>query len=281
MTLYLINHSDSVGLYNHRNYLEQLPQRIEVFKLDLDLVPPHEVGSYREPALLQTTERAKRELSLWPDMVKPLRLLHQDFTLFIRETNRFVDQLTVYKQLKDRDGLRENINTIAVGVAPFNMVNKLGISASTHAPEVVALVRQKLRDFEERFSSQTSEIEQIRQSVLGVIPRFIDFMNTTIADHEAMHRTNNKQLSDAVVGQLSTAKSKIHWSEKQYLYGLQAASNMGTYCARMTVLLQDARADLSAIGDQSNIKALELNMSLMGARTHEAEDLAKRVLDML
>lgn len=281
MTVYLIDHSDSVGLYSHCKYLEQLPQRIEVFKLDLGLVPPREVGKYLEPALLQTTERSKREVSLWPDMVKSLRVLHQDFSLFIRETNRFVDQLTAYKQLKDRDGLRENINTIAVGVAPFNMINKLGISASSKSPEVVALVRQKLQHFEERFSSKATAMEQIRQSVLGVIPRFIDFMSTKIADHEAKHRRNNQPLPAAVLDQLDTAKSKVHWSDKQYLYGLQAASNMGTYCSRMEILLQDARAELVGINEQSNLKALALNMSLMGVRTTEAESLAKRVQEML
>jgi len=281
MTVYLIDHSDSVGLYSHCKYLEQLPQRIEVFKLDLGLVPPQEVGKHLEPALLQTTERAKREVSLWPDMVKSLQLLHQDFSVFIRETNRFVDQLTAYKQLKDRDGLSENINTVAVGVAPFNMINKLGISASSKSPEVVALVRQKLQHFEERFASNATAMEQIRQSVLGVIPRFIDFMNTRIADHEAKHRRNDQPLPAAVLEQLDTARSKVHWSDKQYLYGLQAASNMGTYCSRMAILLQDARAELVGINEQSNVKALALNMSLMGARSTEAESLAKRVQEML
>ena len=281
MTVYLIDHSDSVGLYSHCKYLEQLPQRIEVFKLDLELVPPKEVGKHLEPSLLQTTERAKREVSLWPDMVKSLQVLHQDFSLFIRETNRFVDQLTTYKQLKDRDGLRENINTIAVGVAPFNMINKLGISASSKSPEVVALVQQKLQHFEERFASKATAMEQIRQSVLGVIPRFIDFMNTKIADHEAKHHRNNQPLPAAVLEKLDTARSKVHWSDKQYLYGLQAASNMGTYCSRMAILLKDARAELVGINEQSNIKALALNMSLMGVRTTEAESLAKRVQEML
>jgi hypothetical protein len=281
MTIYLIDHADSVGLYSHRNYLEQLPQRIELFKMDLDLVPPHEVGKYREPALTKTTERAKQEMSRWPDMVKPMRKLHHDFALFIRETNRFVSQLEVYQQLKGRQGTRDNLNTLALHLEPISMTGKLGISPTTTASEVVALVRQKLLEFESFFSVKATEMELIRLSVFDVIPRFIDFMNTRIAEHEVKHRRNNQPFSAAVLDQLATARSKVHWSEKQYLYGLQAASNMGTYCSRMAVLLRDARVELDGINGQSNVAKLILIMGLMGARTDEAEQLAIRVKEML
>ena len=281
MTIYLIEHADSVGLHGHRVYLEQLPQRIELFKMDLGLVPAHEVGKYREPALTRSTDRARQDMSRWPEMVKPMRQLHQDFALFIRETNRFVSQLEVYQQLKGRQGTRDHLDTLALHLEPFNLTGKLGISPSTKTSEVVALIRQKLQDFESLFSVKATEMELIRLSVHEVIPRFIDFMNLRIVEHETKHRRNNQQLSAIVIDELATARSKIRWSEKQYLYGLQAASNMGTYCSRMTVLLQYARDELDGIDDRSSIAMLTLATGLMGARTHEAESLAKRVSEML
>lgn len=281
MTIYLIEHADSVGLSNHRYYLEQLPQRIELFKMDLGLVPAHEVGKYREPALTRTTERARQDMSRWPDMVKPMRQLHQDFALFIRETNRFVSQLDVYQQLKGRKGTRDHLDTLALHLEPFNLTGKLGISPSTKTSEVVALVRQKLQDFEGLFSVKATEMELIRLSVHEVIPRFIDFMNLRIVEHEAKHRRNNQQLSATVLDELATARSKLRWSEKQYLYGLQAASNMGTYCSRMADLLQYARTELDSINGRSSVAMLALSTGLMGARTNEAESLAKRVWEML
>lgn len=281
MTIYLIEHADSVGLHGHRVYLEQLPQRIELFKMDLGLVPAHEVGKYREPALTRTTDRARQDMSRWPEMVKPMRQLHQDFALFIRETNRFVSQLEVYQQLKGRQGTRDHLDTLALHMEPFNLTGKLGISPSTKTSEVVALIRQKLQDFESLFSVKATEMELIRLSVHEVIPRFIDFMNLRIVEHETKHRRNNQQLSAIVIDELATARSKVRWSEKQYLYGLQAASNMGTYCSRMTVLLQYARDELDGIDDRSSIAMLTLATGLMGARTHEAESLAKRVSEML
>ena len=281
MTIYLIEHADSVGLHGHRVYLEQLPQRIELFKMDLGLVPAHEVGKYREPALTRTTDRARQDMSRWPEMVKPMRQLHQDFALFIRETNRFISQLEVYQQLKGRQGTRDHLDTLALHLEPFNLTGKLGISPSTKTSEVVALIRQKLQDFESLFSVKATEMELIRLSVHEVIPRFIDFMNLRIVEHETKHRRNNQQLSAIVIDELATARSKIRWSEKQYLYGLQAASNMGTYCSRMTVLLQYARDELDGIDDRSSIAMLTLATGLMGARTHEAESLAKRVSEML
>lgn len=281
MTIYLIEHADSVGLHGHRVYLEQLPQRIELFKMDLGLVPAHEVGKYREPALTRTTDRARQDMSRWPEMVKPMRQLHQDFALFIRETNRFVSQLEVYQQLKGRQGTRDRLDTLALHLEPFNLTGKLGISPSTKTSEVVALIRQKLQDFESLFSVKATEMELIRLSVHEVIPRFIDFMNLRIVEHETKHRRNNQQLSAIVIDELATARSKVRWSEKQYLYGLQAASNMGTYCSRMTVLLQYARDELDGIDDRSSIAMLTLATGLMGARTHEAESLAKRVSEML
>lgn len=281
MTIYLIEHADSVGLHGHRVYLEQLPQRIELFKMDLGLVPAHEVGKYREPALTRTTDRARQDMSRWPEMVKPMRQLHQDFALFIRETNRFVSQLEVYQQLKGRQGTRDHLDTLALHLEPFNLTGKLGISPSTKTSEVVALIRQKLQDFESLFSVKATEMELIRLSVHEVIPRFIDFMNLRIVEHETKHRRNNQQLSAIVIDELATARSKVRWSEKQYLYGLQAASNMGTYCSRMTVLLQYTRDELDGIDDRSSIAMLTLATGLMGARTHEAESLAKRVSEML
>jgi hypothetical protein len=281
MTIYLIEHADSVGLHGHRVYLEQLPQRIELFKMDLGLVPAHEVGKYREPALTRTTDRARQDMSRWPEMVKPMRQLHQDFALFIRETNRFISQLEVYQQLKGRQGTRDHLDTLALHLEPFNLTGKLGISPSTKTSEVVALIRQKLQDFESLFSVKATEMELIRLSVHEVIPRFIDFMNLRIVEHETKHRRNNQQLSAIVIDELATARSKVRWSEKQYLYGLQAASNMGTYCSRMTVLLQYARDELDGIDDRSSIAMLTLATGLMGARTHEAESLAKRVSEML
>jgi hypothetical protein len=281
MTIYLIEHADSVGLHGHRVYLQQLPQRIELFKMDLGLVPAHEVGKYREPALTRTTDRARQDMSRWPEMVKPMRQLHQDFALFIRETNRFISQLEVYQQLKGRQGTRDHLDTLALHLEPFNLTGKLGISPSTKTSEVVALIRQKLQDFESLFSVKATEMELIRLSVHEVIPRFIDFMNLRIVEHETKHRRNNQQLSAIVIDELATARSKVRWSEKQYLYGLQAASNMGTYCSRMTVLLQYARDELDGIDDRSSIAMLTLATGLMGARTHEAESLAKRVSEML
>lgn len=281
MTIYLIEHADSVGLSSHRYYLEQLPQRIEVFKMDLGLVPAHEVGKYREPVLTRTTERARQDMSRWPDMVKPMRQLHQDFALFIRQTNRFVSQLEVYQQLKGRKGTRDHLDTLALHLEPFNLTGRLGISPSTKASEVVALVRQKLEDFEGLFNVKATEMELIRVSVHEVIPRFIDFMNLRIVEHEAKHRRNNQQLSATVLDQLATARSKLRWSEKQYLYGMQAASNMGTYCSRMAELLRYAKAELDGINDRSSVAILALSTGLMGARTSESESLAKRVWEML
>lgn len=281
MTIYLIEHADSVGLSSHRYYLEQLPQRIELFKMDLGLVPAHEVGKYREPVLTRTTERARQDMSRWPDMVKAMRQLHQDFALFIRQTNRFVSQLEVYQQLKGRKGTRDHLDTLALHLEPFNLTGRLGISPSTKASEVVALVRQKLEDFEGLFNVKATEMELIRLSVHEVIPRFIDFMNLRIVEHEAKHRRNNQQLSATVLDQLATARSKLRWSEKQYLYGMQAASNMGTYCSRMAELLRYAKAELDGINDRSSVAILALSTGLMGARTNESENLAKRVWEML
>lgn len=120
MTVYLIDHADLVGLYGYRTYLERLEERIESFKIIFDLVPPHEFGRYRETALAEVTERVRREKSLWPDMVKPLRQLHQVFALFIREANRFVTQLDGYKALQGRKGTLGNLNNLAMHLEPFN-----------------------------------------------------------------------------------------------------------------------------------------------------------------
>jgi hypothetical protein len=78
MTVHLIESDDVTYLGFHMGYLQELPRRIESFKIRLGLVPAADYGKYREPALDAVVADARSGSTVWTSTAEQLRSLHRD-----------------------------------------------------------------------------------------------------------------------------------------------------------------------------------------------------------
>lgn len=273
-----INENDVAGLNNFQLYLERFPASIDSFLTNLALPL---LGSGQHPAMNDTAARAKRDIQLWPDNAKALRLVHQGVTPLICDTNELLTQITLYEKPEGTDPIRENLNKLVLHTEPFNMNGKLGISPSSKTYDVTYFLSQKLIHFEDSLYDAIQDMEQIQKTASDVIPRTVDFMKVKIAEHEARHRKPDSTFAGPVQKQLDLANRSLDASRAEYTWALEAAGNVLGYCTRLRGMLYDSRTQMMLISDKSNVRTFILQMNLMGSRLTQAQRMINKAQAVL
>lgn len=278
MVSYLISESDIAGLNNFRVYLERYPGLIEGFLKNLGL-PSLDSGT--QQTLVNIVTRAKRDAPVWPDLSEQLRNVHKDVTLFINDFSEIVTQLKLYKRPEETDPIRENLNTLALHAAPYNLNGKLGISPTSKTSDLLYRMSTTLNSFDYVIADATLKMKRVQDSTSDIIPRTTDFMKVKIGEHEARHRKPDGSFPESVRKQLETTNSNLESSKTEYSSAIEAANNLHAYCTRLRQLLSDAKGQLLLISDLSNVRTFLLQMNLMDTRLNQAHDLVKRGRDLL
>lgn len=274
MTAYFVGESDITGLDNYRIHLERLPEHLDNFLKGLGLPS---VGASNNQAMIDVLARAKRDGQLWPEASKGLRTFHDAATLFIDEARELVTQLNLYKEPEGTDSIRDNLNTLALHAAPFNLNGKLGISPTSKTYDVTSVLTNKLIHFDSVLYNFTNDITLIKNSTTDIIPRTTDFMRGKILDHDVKHRRADSTFPESVKEQLEIANSSLDSSNKDYLRALQAANNMDVYCTRLRQILNDAKSVLLGITPMSNARWFLNKMNMMNTHLTEAQNFVSRV----
>lgn len=273
MASYLISEPDITGLNSFQSYLERYPVLIQAFLKNLRL-PSLESGT--QQTLVNMVTRARRDTPVWPETSEQLRNFHRAVTLLINDASELVTQLKLYKRPADTDSVRENLNTLALHAAPFNMNGKLGISPTSKTYDVTYVLSNKLTQFDSLLYKAVKDMELIQQSATDIIPRTIDFMRVSIAEHEARNRKPDGSFPESVQKQLETAKSNLESSRTEYSSAVEAANNLQAYCTRLSEILSDSKTQLLRISDKSNVRTFLLQMNLMDTRLTAAMALIKK-----
>lgn len=272
MTSELITYADIAGMNNYMLYLERFPERIESFKITLDLVPAKDYGKYIEPALDHVTRKAKEHETLWSIQMKPLRQLHQDLEQFIADFFLFSAQLEAYCLTLNRKTRMVDVLRLSVTDEPFNLSGKLKVVPGSTVKDVLTDVGAELGRYHAAFATQAATKAIVRESSYSLIPRFIDFMSIKIV--EAARRSVSE--SDVM-----SARSKQHWSRRQYFYALQASSNVQAYCQRLSVLLKASLEECNVIQGDSSVSISLLALRITQVKVREVERLSKIMTDIL
>jgi hypothetical protein len=272
MATELITYADIAGMNNYMLYLERFPERIEFFKITLDLVPAKDYGKYIEPALDHVTRKAKEHKTLWSIQMKPLRQLHRDLEQFVADFFLFATQLEAYCLTLNRNTRMADVLRQSVSDEPFNLSGKLMVVSDSTVRNVLTYVGAELDRYQAAFATQAATKAIVRESSYSLIPRFIDFMSIKIV--EAARRSVSE--SD-----VTSARSKQHWSRCQYFHALQAASNVQAYCQRLSVLLKASLETFNVMQGDSSVSISLFSLRLTQVKVREVERLSKIMTDIL
>jgi hypothetical protein len=222
------------------SYLENLPSRIEAFKTGLDLVPPAEYGKYREPALDEVVAKALAGSKLWSSTSKELRALHE----------------TTRSTLKT---LIEHVNT---------------------HPDLLSAQLAALQNQSAQFRKRQEECLKIAEVAIAVIPRLMDFMNTSICTYARVNnliKGENKAEEPDTLNRILTpdenmtsAISKVEWNDRSLCSTMLSAANMGIYCGRLYDLLEATRCSLAALDAKQSPRSFNTRAQLAVIPAREA-----------
>lgn len=272
MTNELITYADVAGMNNYMLYLERFPERIESFKITLNLVPAKDYGKYIEPALDHVTRKAKQHKTLWSIQMEPLRQLHRDLEQFVADFFLLSAQLDAYCSTLNRKTRMADVLRQSVTDEPFTLSGKLKVVPGSTVRDVLTDVGEELGRYQAAFATQAATTALVRESSYSLIPRFIDFMSIKIL--EAARQSASE--SD-----VTSARSKQHWSRCQYVYALQASSNVQAYCRRLSVLLKTSLEEFNVMQGDSSVSISLLALRLTQVKVREVERLSKVMTDIL
>nr|WP_314583625.1 hypothetical protein [uncultured Pseudomonas sp.] len=251
MTVHLIESDDITYLGFHKRYLEELPVRIESFKIRLGLVPAADYGKYREPALDVVVADARSGSTIWSSTAEKLRALHRD-------TDRTLGEL-------------------------------IKLIAASPSPDALKEVTDELRRHGERFDQMHTECDRVVECAAKVIPRFINFMNTrtfeyakrknllTGATSPNLPDTLNRMLTDEE--NLRSATATVEWNYRSFNTVLLCAGNMGAYCLRLYSLLETTRQQLATIDSGQPASRQQVCYQSAASSALEAQRLIKYTTD--
>lgn len=239
MAIHYIEYRDAQYLGFHMDYLENLSSRIEGFKIGLDLVPAAEYGKSKEPALDHVVAKALAGSKLWSSTSQELRALHES--------------------------TRSTLKTL------LDHVNSRPDSLTT---QLVALQAQSAR-----FKTHHQECLKIVEVTVAVIPRFMDFMNTSISTYA---RVNNLVKGGSKAGpdtfsqiltpdeKMTFAIHKVKWNERSLCSAMLSAANMGIYCERISNLLEATHRQVSSLEVERSPRCLRTRAQLSISSAREA-----------
>jgi hypothetical protein len=251
MTTHLIEYDDVAYLGYNIGYLEQLPQRIEAFKIKLDLVPASGYGKLKEPVLDQTVTTARQGSALWRTSATQIRSLHQDVRKTLTEVIGFMDSSSM-------DG----------------RVTQVTRDLQRHAAE---------------FKRQQTECDRIIECAKRVTPRFMDFMNVRTFEYakrkglliKGSGGNGPETLSSALKDERSlvSARSTVEWNHRAFSTAVLSAGNMGAYCARLASLLDATVREVNALKVNQSPRRLKISCQSAASAAREAQRLINYTFD--
>jgi hypothetical protein len=231
------------------NYLQNLTSRIEAFKTGLDLIPAAEYGKSREPALDEVVAKALAGSTLWSSTSAELRALHHT--------------------------TRDTLNTLV------EQVN----SRPDSLTEQLAALKAQSAQFKER----QEECLKIVEVAIAVIPRLMDFMNTSICTYARVNNlikggskaegpdTLNRILTPDE--HMTSAISKVEWNDRSLCSTMLSAANMGIYCGRVADLLEATGRQVVALDTKLSPRRLNTRAQLALSSAREALRLINHTFD--
>jgi len=249
MAIHYIAYSDAEYLGFHMNYLQNLTSRIEAFKTGLDLVPAVEYGKSQEPALDEAVAKALAGSTQWSSTSEEFRALHH--------------------------ATRDTLNTLLkqVNARPDSLNGQLA-----------ALQAQC-----DQFKKCQDECLKIADVAIAVIPRLIDFMNTSIYTYARVNNltkegsetegpdTLNRILTPDE--NMTSAISKVEWNDRCLCSTMLSAANMGIYCGRIFDLLEETRRQIVALDAKQSPRRLNTRAQLAVSFAREAMRLINHTFD--
>ncbi|SER51891.1 hypothetical protein SAMN03159444_04363 [Pseudomonas sp. NFACC02] len=249
MAIHYIEYRDAEDLGFHMTYLKNLPSRIEAFKVGLDLVPTDEYGKSREPALDEVLAKALAGSTLWGFTSAELRALHHT--------------------------TRSTLNTLLEHVKA--------------RPDSLSVELATLQAQCAEFKNRQQECLKIAEVAIAVIPRLMDFMNTSICTYA---RVNNLIKGESKAEEpdtlnriltpdenMTSAISKVEWNDRSLCSTMLSAANMGIYCGRLSDLLEATRCGLAALDAKQSPRSINTRAQLAVIPAREALRLINHTFD--
>ena len=253
MTTHLIEYDNVAYLGFNVGYLEQLPQRVQAFKIKLDLVPADEYGNYEEPVLNATVTAARNGSSLWRSSVTHLRTLHQDAKTTLAQVIALMDANPLDSRLP-----------------------RLTLELERHAAE---------------FKRQQHECDRIIECARNVIPRFMDFMNVRIFEYAKrkglLVRGNQGNAPETLSSELThednlaSAQGVVAWNRRAFSTAILSAGNMGAYCSRLSGLLDSTVRKINELKANESPRRLEVCCRAAASPAREAQRLINYTFDQI
>jgi hypothetical protein len=267
MTVFLINERDIAGLNNYMFFLSSLPEYIESFKINFDLVSPKDYGKYIEPALDHVVPHAARLSSLWTINRKPLQQLHGELDDSLKALAAFSERVSAHVGRLSSADKRGSIGQDGHENVLIDLFGPLKKEPINSVNDILRQCAENINRYQHVFVEKGSIASELERSAYSIIPRIMDFMN----NHINAHGHSASYPPD----RLKTAKSRVLLTEKQYDQYTSAACNMKVYCFRINYLITRARSKLSPLNTHSTWSTFDLSMRLMSASLMEILTLSR------
>ncbi len=290
MTVFLINEGDISGLNGYMRYLREFPEYVEAFKIVLELVPASEYGKYREPVLDPVVAKAAESATFWSANLTPLRDLHRELYQQMKDLTEFYTAASRYGAGLDRIDRKALITHDTHYRELAELSRPLKLANTRHVMDILSQCNDSLLERAKTFQQYGSSTSTLHQNIYTIIPRIIDFMNSTLQAQSGnaplsgpLQRVswilNSTPLLDP--GELIRARGHITSTERNYANYTAAASNMSHYFYRLEQLLIDACHPLANINDTSTLADLSLAFTLAGGRLKEFRNLSEEMTTLL
>ncbi|MBX8492376.1 hypothetical protein [Pseudomonas lijiangensis] len=224
MTGNLIHKSDLTGLDNYIQVLRRLPDSTRSFKVNLDLVPASEYGSYRIPEIAKLLAKASQHLSIWLKILPAIADLHRELETFLEKIVQSIENIRSSKDVTQ---------------------------------QFIEQSRNRLSIFLEEIDDHRETLQTLTNGIYTILPRLIDFMNSNIYRHAHQYNLIEKNDAQSAALQnltasipfnqkgpalspqarLNGARSYVFLAQKQYAEAYCAAANMDSYITRVCDLL--------------------------------------------
>lgn len=295
MTTSLIYREDVDRLRHYMLFLHELPQYIEAFKIIFDLVPPKEYGQYKEPLLDHVVLRARTDSTFWSNNLQPLRQLYHEVNQFTKELTEFSNRVSTYIASLDSPERRASIKQVDHARALIALSGKLKPEPANNALDILRRCKSDMNAYVRAFNEKGDTSSILHTSAYTIVPRIMDFMDITI--HRCSGSTiavgfgvipGSLVISAWLTGplfanteQLRKARNRLSLTKHYYAGYTSAASNMNTYCYRISHLLQNAHDKLADVDEQSSLAKLSLSLRLMSVPLKEARALSGEMTTVL
>lgn len=227
MTGNFITQRDFIDLQKHIEFLRKLPAFIRSLKLNLDLIPARDYGTYRIVELEATFDRAIKQAADWSDLLPAL--------------NTFTDELTIAS------------SDILERAQPL-------LTRADEIPELMARASNTLEALLIRLEAHQDTLGYLTKGIYQVLPRVYDFITANLYRHARQHglmvihpdmevalQRLTSVLNTPVSPAIGSAEARLEGArryalitQRAYADAYGAADNLGSYLGILGSIIESA-----------------------------------------